>query len=715
MVTVPVYRGNTVERAARPVGAVQPVRNPVGEAIGDGLRELGGQAVGYARQQDALNDEFDRTQARQLLLDYQSEANPMVTTYLASEGIDALNGATSTREQLTKLRQDFSGKATNDRMRRYFDQAAVGIESGFVDKIGSHSIGALKSQQVTIAKGEQAQFMDTAVLNWSDDAMFRANLDAGLAAVEAEAKVHGVTGVGLTVAKRNYTSATRLAVLNQLLASNRQDDAIGYAAVHRGDFNAEDTLAVSRSLKEPMELRFSIAGADMVMGGQSAPNVSAGDGVTYSAASLFQNGIIPIEGGTGKHGEFLTSPKGAVGPAQVMPGTAPEAARLAGLKWDEQKYRTDPEYNTALGKAYYAEMLRLFGDPVKAAAAYNAGPGSASKGTGVRGAIAKAAARGGAWQDHLPAETKKYISNFSARVNVSGTADGVDEGEVYGRLDAVATDAGWTPEQKRSVQAEVDRRVQRAKGLQSARENDAYEAGISRAVQLGDDFTDVAQLGTSFASMSPQQQMSVKNMAEANLRARVAAQRPHEGGAKAIELGILSTVAPDTFARTDLRPFQNQMTPGEYKTLIGRQAKYASREEVSIRSKISSTIAFWSKTDRLSLDPKDDPQNFVKVYDDMEAYITSQTGGKRQPTDDELRIAYQRATLPVAVPGSWYGTNDKRRFEVKPGEVYSVPTIPTNVRSRIVESWAKNHGGREPNETQITQTYVTNLGRPGFW
>lgn len=134
------------------------------------------------------------------------------------------------------------------------------------------------------------------------------------------------------------------------------------------------------------------------------------------ADSQFFGRIVPIEGGTGRNGEFLTSPAGAIGPAQVMPGTAPEAARLAGLKFDRTKYRSDPEYNLALGRAYYGEMLRQFGnDPVKAAAAYNAGPGSASKGTGVRGAMARATRSGrpGDWTSFLPGETKDYVAKFS--------------------------------------------------------------------------------------------------------------------------------------------------------------------------------------------------------------------------------------------------------------------------------------------------------------
>lgn len=700
MVTVPVYRGSSVARAARPVGAVQPVRNPVGEAVGDGLRELGGQAAGYARQQDALNDEFDRTQARQMLLDFQSQATPVVTTYLSSEGIDALNGSTTTREQLTKLRQDFSGKATNDRMRRYFDQAAGGIETGFVDKISSHSIGALKTQQVSIAKGEQAQFMDSAVLNWSDDNAFRINLDAGLAAVEAEAKVHGITGVGLEVAKRNYKSATRLAVLNQLLADNRQDDAIGYAAVHRADFNANDTLAISRSLKEPMELRFSIAGADMVMGGQSAPNVPAGEGVAYSSKSLFTHGIIPIEGGTGKNGQFLTSPKGAIGPAQVMPGTAPEAAKLAGLKWDDKKYRTDHAYNVAIGEAYFQKQLRDFGDPLKAAAAYNAGPG------GLREAMAKAAKSGKSWRDHLPAETKKYVTDFAARMGVAGTSDGVDEMEVYGRLDAVAADSGWTPEQKRSVQAEVDRRVQRAKGLQAARENDAYEAGISRAVQLGNGFTNVSQLGTSFASMSPQQQLTLTNMAEANLKAQITAATPKDGNDVQRKLERDRALDPAGFARRDLREFSNQITAGAMTNLMEWQKEYATKGG-DFANSITSGITRFSKIDQLNLKGDD----YAAVFNDMDRFIRSMTdNGRAKVTDDIVKQAWQRATLKVATPGALWGENTQRRYEVAPGKPFRVTDIPAGARSDIVNAWKRTHAGREPNDAQIAQIYIDRYG-----
>jgi hypothetical protein len=88
-----------------------------------------------------------------------------------------------------------------------------------------------------------------------------------------------------------------------------------------------------------------------------------------------------LEGGLGPKGEMRVSSAGAVGPAQLMPATAPEAARLAGLPWDENRYRTDAAYNEALGKAYYlSRVAARQGDYNKAALDYHSGMGNVDKG-----------------------------------------------------------------------------------------------------------------------------------------------------------------------------------------------------------------------------------------------------------------------------------------------------------------------------------------------
>src|SRR5262245_24181881 len=102
---------------------------------------------------------------------------------------------------------------------------------------------------------------------------------------------------------------------------------------------------------------------------------------------------------------WQTSPAGASGPSQLMPGTA------AGLR---DKYGIDPNdyYGNLLGGAYYLkDMLTTFkGNARKAVAAYNAGPGNVQKYGGTPPF----------------AETQRYVKNVFAggpvQTSVSGPA-----------------------------------------------------------------------------------------------------------------------------------------------------------------------------------------------------------------------------------------------------------------------------------------------------
>lgn len=126
-----------------------------------------------------------------------------------------------------------------------------------------------------------------------------------------------------------------------------------------------------------------------------------------------------------KTGQLTTSPAGATGIMQVMPKTGPEAAKLAGLPWNPELFfrqkTGDPardqeaiDYNKALGRAYYMEQLKVFGDPAVAAAAYNAGPQA------VRVAQARAATVGGNYLDFLPKETQQYVAIVSGQARPGG-------------------------------------------------------------------------------------------------------------------------------------------------------------------------------------------------------------------------------------------------------------------------------------------------------
>jgi soluble lytic murein transglycosylase len=74
-----------------------------------------------------------------------------------------------------------------------------------------------------------------------------------------------------------------------------------------------------------------------------------------------------------------TSPVGAVGLGQVMPGTGEEIARQLGEVWDPANLR-DPATSLRYGAHYLAAQLEAFdGDILATLGAYNAGPGSAAR------------------------------------------------------------------------------------------------------------------------------------------------------------------------------------------------------------------------------------------------------------------------------------------------------------------------------------------------
>lgn len=156
------------------------------------------------------------------------------------------------------------------------------------------------------------------------------------------------------------------------------------------------------------------------------------------ATNFFRSKIIPAES-DGKQfnaqGRPLMSPKGAIGRAQVLMSTGPEAAALAGLPWDPERLKNDAEYNEAVGLAYFNKQLADFGDMPSAAAAYNAGPGRLKQ-------AQKMAAQLGnptAWLAFMPKETQAYVQK------TTGYGGGMVPAQLQGRSFAVPQQQGADP------------------------------------------------------------------------------------------------------------------------------------------------------------------------------------------------------------------------------------------------------------------------------
>jgi soluble lytic murein transglycosylase len=98
------------------------------------------------------------------------------------------------------------------------------------------------------------------------------------------------------------------------------------------------------------------------------------------------------------------SPAGANGLMQLMPSTARWVARQLGIKLSTSKVR-EPTLNVTLGTYYLKQVLKeLEGNPVLAAAAYNAGPKRARKWRDAR------PLEGAIYAETIPlAETREYV------------------------------------------------------------------------------------------------------------------------------------------------------------------------------------------------------------------------------------------------------------------------------------------------------------------
>lgn len=117
----------------------------------------------------------------------------------------------------------------------------------------------------------------------------------------------------------------------------------------------------------------------------------------------------------GADGELLTSPKGAKGEMQVMPGTSRDPGFGVAPAKDNS-----PDELARVGRDYLAAMANRYGDTDKAMAAYNAGPGAVD---------AAVKTHGENWLAHLPEETQKYVAKGRGKLGDAAAQHGAADPE----------------------------------------------------------------------------------------------------------------------------------------------------------------------------------------------------------------------------------------------------------------------------------------------
>jgi soluble lytic murein transglycosylase len=424
MPTIPTYDSLQVAPQQRPgVRYDAPQTGTQNAQFGEALQRAGGQVqqmivaeqdkADMIRVDDALNQTKQAINEATFSKDTGYLAKQGKDAFPADQPLDAVYG-----DAVSAKMQDIAATLGNENQRKMYRQHAQGALTNFKAGVQRHSSQQFRHYSVATNNATVDLAVDNAARNWNSPTIVGEELNAAQNAIAKNAELQGIP-LSDPIAKElmlKATSAIYSRATKAALEANDLDTAAKYLNMGAvsGKMSADDMLQV----RGHIETQQRIQTADRVSQRQiiqAAPAMAGSDNerfhaITWNAESRNQQ-FKP-------DGTVVTSPKGAVGVAQVLPTTGPEAAKLAGLPWSLERLKTDAEYNRALGRAYMEEQLRVNGGDIeKAWAAYNAGPGALR--------VALAAAKnpkndGRPWLSFLPEETQKYVASNRAKFDAGG-------------------------------------------------------------------------------------------------------------------------------------------------------------------------------------------------------------------------------------------------------------------------------------------------------
>jgi soluble lytic murein transglycosylase len=583
----------------------------------------------------------------------------------------------------------------NDEQRQAFQDYAS--QSGL--RLREQLMGHEAEQHRVYKRGVLASGIDTATRNMTLFYNDETQLKTAISSIEQASKdlgylEHGSEEIGASNAKRHVSSA-----LNQAIeASITQGDHASATRILQQfspHMDSNDMLKAYKLITDEQEKRTALdVGRNVI--GELYPMMDTGDG------DRAFNILLGTESGGrqfDKTGAVITSPKGAVGIAQVMPDTAPEAAKLAGLPWDETRYRNDADYNKALGKAYFQKQLADFGgDLTKAYAAYNAGPGA------TKNALKQAEATGQPWTSFLPAETQAYISkNMKAFASGQGQYQRPTLADAQQSALAQLGESASPSLQKQTLDVVEKHYNDQTKAIKQRQEESTAQA-MRYVLENGGKWSDIP--ATVRGSVPVDDVDKVMNFAK-----KISA-----GDPVSTDWALFYRFKSDDklLKDTNLMAFRDKLDDGEFKELVNRQQTLNSGDETQLTNLRTPKQILDGFMVQAGIDPtpkEDDKTGSATVGKIWNAYETKvreaeQDKGKKLTSEELQKVAAQLFTQ-VGVKGLLYGTNEKPKVLLEEGDKI---TIPSSERQAIIEAWKAARPDRAITEDDIMTMYARNKG-----
>lgn len=725
MARVPTYDSQQVTASALPASQFGAVTSPTVPNFAAEQAQQAGQAM---QQAGAVGG--------QIALDMQTEANHLRVVDAANQAKEASfdllyhkeTGALNQRgwsalsresgkdlaseyaERFREVTDKIAAGLGNDAQRKVFAQQAANMRTSLYGQTRSHLSSEFQRYKVSTFDATAATASrEIALVGASgkipvDQETGRSQIDDAadriIAVTREKARMVGLSQEEADVQAQRVLSGAHVLAIQGAVESGNIQFAAAYVDRYKGQMEAGDLLRVRGVMDKQVQAQRTMAAVDSATK-EMRPRFFGSDiDRAFSVAIMAESG--------GKQfaadGTPLTSKAGAIGIAQVMPATGPEAAKLAGMPWDEHRYRTDESYNRAIGMAYFNEQVRVnSGDLQKAWAAYNAGPGALKEAVKKADKSAKLAQNDPSiaavpWLQFLPKETREYVTkNSKAYESGAGRAKEPTALEfVQAAVSRLGPDAD--AEQIRSTRISAEHQYKLITDEKKQRNDDNFLAAQDALVRNGGNF---AGLPAFVREAIPADRMDDVLTFAGKLASGVPIETNWNTYSRLVSM---ATVAPAEFSSTNLMLHRGQLAPPQIKQLIDMQAKVndpAQRPEVA-------TLAQQLATAHNQLGFKANNHEQKGMFDSaVMAAIADETRTKgRALTFEERDKIIKRMMLPTG--GLWLSTD--RLYEVAgtAKEKSAVVKMSSDERAMIADSLLRR--GEKPTEEKILALFKRRYG-----
>lgn len=710
MARVPIVQGPSVGLSPVSRERIRPVDNGGGAlgGLGRGLQQLGQTGMQVAQAQDRLLEEQDEAGSKAL----DAEAIPLIqkslTDFTALQGSNASAEAlAAARKRLLEQRDEFLKRAATPRMQRMLGDVLDQRLASAAGQMEAHSVKQIGVAWEVASSARQTASAEAAIAATDPDER-RAHIDTGIAEMRALAERKGLADPAvLKVETFKFASGIHRRVALDMVDGDNVDGALAYLEANKGEISGDDEAQINRALRDPLERRQTTEDTAGILRAETGTEVGAS---SSPHDPLGGAGRMPVNGGGygaardyGAHNAVdIPAARGTpikperVGTARVS--SSAKGGNIVSVTYDDG----------TVDRFMHLDAVRVQdGDRV-----------TADTVVGTVGTTGRSSGPHLHWQRLVGG---KAVNPLEARSRgPQQEPQRHDLGTALAEVDRRADEGGWSPERRDRAKAAVEKMVAQDELLIRRREDEADRQAWDAIDALPNNrITSIEQIPASIRSrMSSRARMQIEDeIARNNEPAPIEA-----NGDAAITLKVLAARDEEAFKAVDLRQFRSQLTPGEFQSLAVDQARMRAKPAdapttANVRAEIDRTITFYggdiglgkNVTDRKNEDGR---RVYGRIQDSMRAYLERATeGGKRKPTDDDLKAAFDHATMEVIVRDR--GDQVVRRYEID-GPARLGIRVPNDVKARIEQSFARERR-RLPRPEETVEIYLQNKGRPGFW